>query len=334
MIQKVLIGFLIASVIIVGIVWLLTGGFRRVQVQAERLTNFVSVLFSGGATSSTTGFQLPWQPKGLSIEENLADLKAAEEKMGPLIDEEEPGQSQKEYDAYMQRMNSGKTLGDPSSHRGMVHLSEGGATQSGASEYLEIEAAYGNTAPISIAGWSLQSPLTGVRAYIPRGTNVFVLGDLNRQENISLNPDARAIVSSRASPIGTSFRENLCTGYLMSSQTFVPSLSRSCPPPSDALPLTPENLRTYGDACYDALQELPACTFPLSLPSNLSANCSFFLKNTLSYNGCVQRYRKGSDFSLNTWRIYLNAGGELWRNSHDVIRLLDAKGQVVDTITY
>jgi hypothetical protein len=35
-----------------------------------------------------------------------------------------------------------------------------------------------------------------------------------------------------------------------------------------------------------------------------------------------------------SWHIYLNAGKNLWNDSHDTIQLLDAKGLIVDTINY
>ena len=38
--------------------------------------------------------------------------------------------------------------------------------------------------------------------------------------------------------------------------------------------------------------------------------------------------------SEGTWRLYLASGIELWRNTHDTIRLLDENKHVVDTLTY
>ena len=180
----------------------------------------------------------------------------------------------------------------------------------------------------------MQSALTGVRAFFPRGADLFFVGAVNAQQDIYLDPEGSAVISSGPSPVGTSFRENVCTGYLDGLQTFRPALSRDCPAPADSLPLTADNLRTYGDACFDFVRELPLCTLPLSAPSSVSPACRIFLANNLSYNGCVQNYRYKTGFQRGAWRIYLNAGGELWRNSHDVIRLLDAEGRTVDVLTY
>lgn len=330
MIKKILIGFAIATLVILLLLWLATGGPRKIGETARGITNALSMFWNA---TSTGGFRLPWQPD-LTLGPDLSELRDAEEAMEERTPEEELAQSQKEYDALLVRIEAAKTFGEPSPHRGKIYISEGGAGDMLTTEHVEIEAALGNTAPVGIAGWSLQSALSGVRAYIPRGTDTFVLGDINPQQDIYLNPGARAIVSSRSSPVGTSFRENTCTGYLAGLQTFVPSLSRNCPPGRELLPLTPDNLRTYGDACFDFAETLPPCALPISVPSNVTPACRIFLANNLSYNGCVQNNRGKVGFSQDSWRIYLNSAGELWRNSHDVIRLLDEKGRTVDVVSY
>ena len=332
MIKKILLGFILATIVILLLLWLVTGGPRKIGEAARGITNSFNLMF--WSATSTGEFRLPWQPDGLILGPDLSEIEDTEEAVEPETPEEELTRSQKEYDALLAQMEAAKTFGEPSPHRGKVRISESGAAESLASEHIEAEAALENTAPVGIAGWSLQSALTGIRAYIPRGTDVFVLGDLNPQQDIYLNPGAKAVIASKSSPVGTSFRENVCTGYLAGIQTFVPALSRSCPPARGLLPLTADNLRTYGDACFDFAESLPPCALPLSSPSNITPACRVFLANNLSYNGCVQNNRGEVGFSQDSWRIYLNSAGELWRNSHDVIRLLDAEGRTVDVITY
>ena len=251
-----------------------------------------------------------------------------------LTTEEELAQMQKKYDALVKETDAARTFGTPSPQRGKVHLGAGGAESEAGKEYLELEADWGNSSPISISSWSLQSALTGVRAYIPRGANLFGLGYINEESDVYLNPGATAIVSSVFSPVGISFRENICVGYIGRLQTFVPRLSSNCPLPSESLPLTPDNLQTYGDACFDFVQTLPSCALPRETPPEVSSECRIFLSNTISYNGCVEQYRHRSDFLRAAWRIYLGADGELWRNTHDVIRLLDSEGRTVDVVSY
>ena len=335
MIRTILIWLGVSIVIILILLWLLTGGVSRISESAKSIANPFSFLFSGSASSSGA-FRLPWQP---DAPVTGPDFEAPG---GSRVDTEEPQSSeepalsaQEEYEALMARAEAAKTFGEPSPHRGSVRIAgEGHAAESVPSEYITVEAASDSTAPVNITGWSFQSALTGVRAFFPRGADVFIVGAVNAQQDIYLNPDGSAVISSSPSPVGTSFRENMCTGYLGGLQTFRPVLSRDCPPPADSLPLTADNLRTYGDACFDFVRELPLCTLPLSVPSSVSPACRIFLANNLSYNGCVQNYRYKTEFRRGAWRIYLGAGGELWRNSHDVIRLLDAEGRTVDVLTY
>jgi hypothetical protein len=202
-------------------------------------------------------------------------------------------------------------------------------------EYVEILASHNATAPIDITGWSLQSAVTGVRAFIPRGSADFLMGTINVQEDIALSPGASAILSSGFSPVGTSFRENMCTGYLGSLQSFSPPLSENyCPSPRDMVPLTADNIRAYGDACLDYIRSQGGCQTPRFAPSNVSPACIAAAMNTLSYNGCAMLYRNTANFAGSMWRVFLSSPDELWRNTHDIIRLLDTQGRVVDVLTY
>ena len=340
MIQKILIGFVIATVLILLVLWLVTGGPGKVINYAKKIGNPIEYIFASG-TSTGGFFTLPWQPDisiGGFYEIPDSDSTSGAGTSGgegdSLTTEEELAQMQKKYDALIKETDAARTFGTPSPQRGKVHLGAGGAESEAGKEYLELEADWGNSSPISISSWSLQSALTGVRAYIPRGANLFGLGYINEESDVYLNPGATAIVSSIFSPVGTSFRENICIGYLGRLQTFVPRLSSNCPLPSESLPLTPDNLQTYGDACFDFVQTLPSCALPRETPPEVSSECRIFLSNTISYNGCVEQYRHRSDFLRAAWRIYLGADGELWRNTHDVIRLLDSEGRTVDVVSY
>ena len=98
--------------------------------------------------------------------------------------------------------------------------------------------------------------------------------------------------------------------------------------------LTDQNLQRYGGDCVDYIRALPQCTLPTTIPTSLEPACRIYIANTFSYNGCVQAHRYERDYSLETWRLYLGASRELWANNHDVIRLLDERGQLVASITY
>lgn len=334
MIRYILIWLAVIIVLLLVALWFITGGVGKTMRAAQGIGNAVDLIFRNGTT--TGPFRLPWQPDEIVRGPQVIDIPdSVDDPEAEMTPEEELERTRKEYEAVQKAMQDAKTFGEPSPYRGAVQIGAGSAPQAtGSKEFLVLEASGDMTAPINITGWSLQSALTGVRAFVPRGAELFILGDLQVQENMYLAPEALAFVSSGFSPIGTSFRENTCTGYLASLRDFTPALSRECPSAGESLPLTPENVRTYGDACFDVAHSLPSCAVPLTIPGNISPACRIFLANNLSYNGCVQTHRSENDFTRTTWRIYLNATGELWRNSHDIVRLLDSEGRTVDVLTY
>jgi hypothetical protein len=151
---------------------------------------------------------------------------------------------------------------------------------------------------------------------------------------VRLLGDETIIVSTGASPVGVSFQESGCTGFLAQAQQFYPPLANACARASDLIPDTQENESRLGSECFNYMSTLPQCTFPTGMPATLSQSCKSAISNALSYNGCVRAYGSDARFGSNTWRLYLSSGVELWRNSHDVVRLLDAQGLTVDTLSY
>lgn len=232
-----------------------------------------------------------------------------------------------------------KDFGDPSPSRGQIVFEPVRIYYTGdssvASEYVTLRAAGSNTAPIDITGWSLASAVSGVRKFIPQGATLYQLGNISAISNVYLSPGASATINSGTSPVGVSFRTNLCTGYLEQFQDFSPSLGSSCPSPYSELPLTADNLRTYGAECIDFVRNLPSCEYYLGeFPETISNTCRSFVGNALTYNGCVNRHQFDANFAGTAWRIYLGSSYELWNNTHDVLRLLDASGRTVDVWTY
>lgn len=304
-------------IVILALLWLISGGPQKVVDAASSLVNPF-----GGAGTST--FELPWQialPRGPDI----SNLAAQYDATVSSVDSQTP--------ATDQSPRQSPDLGTPSPFAGGVRLSSGGALESAPNlEYLEIS--NNGIGEIDMNGWSLQSALTGSRAYLPKGATFFRLGALNSQSDIVLTSGGSAVVTTGFSPVGTSFRENECTGYLDELQNFAPPLPQECPAPSDTLVETGEGLRILGDSCYNYVASLPACHFPRTIPANLNTSCRLYVANTLSYNGCVDTYKGAASFASGRWRVYLGSPQELWRNTHDIIRLLDAQGRTVALISY
>src|SRR3989344_4163653 len=290
MLKRILIYLAIFIAISLVILWIVTGGIGKIAKATKTLIG------AGEGTSTGAFFRLPWQPEEFSLGPDVSSLLGeygADDSSGTQNTEDELRSLQEEYDTLDEAARAARNFGTPSPYRDEVYIEIYGVTEEGVNtEYLTLTAAWDNTTPVDITGWSLQSALSGVRAYIPRGTDTFFMGIVNEQRDIQLSSGASATVVSGYSPLGTSVRENMCSGYLNQFQTFTPRLEERCPASSESLPLSAENLQLYGDACIDFVRTLPACFAPLEgFTSELSFSCRSYLANTLSYNGCVQRYR-------------------------------------------
>ncbi|MDP3965311.1 MAG: hypothetical protein Q8Q13_00740, partial [bacterium] len=261
MIKTVLLWIFWLFIITLVVYWIWAGGFGRA----------VSAFRSAGNPFSTDGtsgggFHLPWQPTvGIFAPAPASSGNGSAENAETSNPQDQYSAFENNYNQLNSQANQAKVFGDPSPERGRVRITDAnGAVETDVQrEYVVITANGDNSAPVELKGWSLQSAYTGVRAYIPLSTSAFVMGIMNDQENVLLNPGASAIVNSGSSPVATSFRENICSGYLEQLQRFYPSLSNSCPPASDALPFTPENLKVYGEQCFNFLESVPPCTAPL-----------------------------------------------------------------------
>lgn len=332
MVKTILKYVIIAALVLLVLMWLWAGGFSAIARFVRTIPNPIDIIW-GNATSSYS-ITLPWQsaiPQGPDIS-GLTDAgSAASEDISSGYSADD---ARSAYEATQAQTQAQQSFGTPSPYVGYVTLSQANATESStAYEYLELEARQGIT-PLSLSGWSLQSAVSGVRVPLPGVAAPFIIGTVNKLSVVTLSAGAHAIIVSGPSPIGVSFRENRCSGYLAQTQTFEPSLQIACPASSDLAPLTADNLHQYGSDCMDFARSLPQCSIPTKLPSSLTAGCDAFIKYTFTYGNCVNLERSKPGFELDTWRIYLASASELWGNQHDIIRLLDAQGRTVDAISY
>ncbi len=304
MVRKILWWVFWGMIVLLIVAWLLGGGISNIKRAAsQNVGHPLSYLITHPI------IMLPWSvpiPQGPDIS-NLTGEDQAGGNSG------EPSQA--------------STFGNPSPYANSLTISADGARASDPqSEYISIQNT-GSTA-IDVSGWSVQSAISGARSYIPRAASLFVLGALNAETDIDLAPGGTLTITTGSSPVGTSFRENECSGYLEQMQTFNPSLPPTCPNADT------QAASSYGQACADFVSSLPACTFPRSAPSNVSSACQSYVQSTFSYNGCVQAHQNDSSFASDNWRAYFDASRELWSNTSDTIRLLDSDGRVVAVTSY
>lgn len=313
----------ICAVIVLILMWLFAGGFSQIVRTVETIPNPIDILW--GNSTSTYKIKFPWEiqsPRGPDISGLAAQ--------GDALSGTSPDAP---YSQDVSQETSVRNFGTPSQYRGQVSISGSAARESDSRlEYVELTSR--SRSSISLSGWSLQSALTGTRVFLPAATEVFQSASINSVHPVTLAPGTRALVVSGPSPVGVSFEESKCTGYLEQTQQFEPALENACPASSDIAPLSAENIRNYGSQCMDYARSLPACSYPTSVPSWMTPGCSAYIANTFSYQGCVNRLAGGSDFLLPTWRLYLNSSVQFWDNTHDIIRLLDAQGQTVDALSY
>lgn len=232
---------------------------------------------------------------------------------------------------------------NPSPYRGKIYFNSspsGPEEQLAATEYLTIEVSSNAPAPIDVTGWRLVSAATN--GVIPKGTVLPASGIVNATSDIVLQPGDTAIVGSGSSPVGVSFRENECSGYLDQYQSFHPGLDQRCPSVRNdyANQYGANNRNDSVSECQSFLNTIGRCQtvtrFPVDNDGNqqISNACQAYVTANNTYNGCVANHRNDSGFAGDTWRIYLGSRAGLWGNNHDTIRLLDSSGRTVDVFAY
>ena len=226
------------------------------------------------------------------------------------------------------------SLGELSEYRGLVALSRnpsGPRSSDPQTEHVGIALAERAKNPVSITGWRLESSATKVTATIPSGVEVPRSGSVHTVASIVLLPGEVAIITSGRSPIGASFHENICSGYLGEFQEFAPALDKKCP--TGVQEYQARFNASPDSACRTYLSDVDQCSAVSRVPSSLSDECKEAATG-LNYNACVDRWRGAPGFSDGMWRVFLGKDTELWRDAHETIRLLDGSGKTVDVLAY
>lgn len=186
-------------------------------------------------------------------------------------------------------------------------------------------------------------------AIVPQGTRVLSPNGANALQNIVLEPGERAIVTTgsigNSSPIKiTSFKENMCTGYIESlpDYAFSPALARNCPSTHSEAGI--ENLER---SCRKIVESIGNCETPVIgerindefcadcyRGQLLSSNCKAYIEEHFSYQGCLANHKNDSRFDGNTWRVFLGRGWEMWADENESIELFDSYGQLVNHQNY
>jgi len=167
----------------------------------------------------------------------------------------------------------------------------------------------------------------GDKIRLPQASALPLQGVVNKTEEIKISRDINVIISSGQSPLGVSFRENKCTGYLGQFQNYYPPLEKECPAQIDTV--TEHNIGLLPD-CRAYVESLPMCETKLyDFPENVAPSCQVIVRSYIHYNACVEAHRDDSDFYLPIWRLYLNGAEEFWKNG-DTIKILNENGELLN----
>lgn len=230
-------------------------------------------------------------------------------------------------------------------------------------EYVSIE--NNGDASVDITGWKLKNAknerpyavggnlqyFSADEVVLPRASSFISPSGNNTYQNIILKKSERVIITT--GPIGVktpyaivNFKENKCSGYLedLPEYNFTPQLSMNCVRPSNE-----PGTKSLEVSCQKYLDSMRSCHTPkfettdrrgnvcsncVDGNSSLGSSCVAFIKSHFSYSGCIANHQNDSDFSGNTWRIFLGRTWELWADSHETISLWDFSGNLVDYKSY
>ncbi len=251
-----------------------------------------------------------------------------------------------------------------SSYAKHISLSKGNASYADQSyeEYVTIH--NNGSAPIDITGWQLANA-KGQRSYdyggmlrrfpsdsisIPKASLYINPFGFSPVQDVIIQRGETAVITTGSVGASTpykitSFKENICTGYLeeMPEYSFTPQLSRDCPIPDEE-----PGLENYGKECKDFVNNLSSCQTPDFQEKDkqgevchncvngvrLSSSCVAFIKERFNYAGCIAHHSSDPDFYGRAWRVFIGRGWQMWAEDDETISLFDRLGNLVDSISY
>lgn len=205
-------------------------------------------------------------------------------------------------------------------------------------EYITLSTNLKTTEVVKITGWYFKSMVTGNTATIGKAS-LLPFPFTETPSSIVLQKGDRAIITKGFSPIGISFRTNVCTGYFEENRTFTPSLSLKCPLAKDEnLPLF-SSIFERNDECLKIIERIPRCRtkdyeYLRDLPDTVTDSCKNYITAQVNYNACVAKHYSDTSFPGNEYRVYLNRFGPLWLRRNEKVNLYDENSMIVDSISW
>lgn len=323
--------FFLGILVFIFVIWVATGGPNRPISFAGPFITPISTY--GDEQEAYGGSIWDWTPGAADntwFSWNPINVRSGEDNVQRTL-----WDTQDSLSDLQEQLQDERLFGTPSVYRGKVTISASRTTLAQTDEdeeYLTLSVS--GKEPITISGWRIVSVRSRTHATIPNGVTLYKKGRVNHTVPITLSPGERAIVATGRSPIGVSFKENICIGYLEDRQDYRPQLSGTCPTPlSDFERFYDGASRDYQE-CREAVRTLPRCETPSSSDVDVSDKCYDFMRDYFTYNSCTTYHANDRNFWGRTWRVYLGKSDDLWRESNDTLKLLDANGHTVDIYSY
>lgn len=206
-------------------------------------------------------------------------------------------------------------------------------------EYIRLSTYLKKDQTLNITGWYLRSEKTGYTVVVGKTSLLPFPFSKTSEENVVLQYQDKALLIKGFSPIGISFRTNKCTGYFEQYMDFFPDLQNDCPRVIDTELPQFSTILDRNDECVDMLTRIRRCEsvtgqFLRDLPDTITPSCKAYAETHATYNACVATHFSDIDFPGDTYYIYFNKFGPLWRSKNEKINLYDKNGLVVDSIEY
>ena len=177
---------------------------------------------------------------------------------------------------------------------------------------------------VDVTGWKIQGNVGSF--IIPKAVEVYHPSGLSPDSNIVMQPGDRLYIYTNNSPISRNFMVNRCVGYLENEIAFNPPLPLLCPQ------IDRQDIIQLSGECQNYLISLGVCETPeQNHPTWSDYNCAQKLKD-INYRGCYEKYGADDDFLTGEWRIW--GGGSFLDSQHDLIRLINKQGLIVDDYIY
>lgn len=309
----------ILFLIVLGVVWAVTGGPARDISREGPFLNAPSPLGDGNAygVPSVNTPEFDNKYRGDTGSGNSSFFTDIISRVRSGVDTTD-GEEKSPYAEYVSLSISSARNSDPSQ------------------EYVTIKTSRSLSDRITISDWRLESSVTLAGSALGSASYLPFSGQVNTESPVAIGPNTTVYVTTGRAPIGVSFRTNTCTGYFEQFQDFQPRLKLECPFPEDEFVAALERDAFIPNAaCIDYVDDLNRCIFNINnVPQGIGGACQNFALNDLTYNGCVSLHKNDAEFYKSEWRMYLDRDQELWRSKNERIRLLDENGKVIDVISY